>query len=124
MASPIYTGFSTVNGYQTLYNIDIVNQDLLNNFYTRRGERPMDPNYGSIIPDLLFENKSATIVSTIQNDITNIIANDPRVQLQTMEIAEQENGYVIFLSLYYIHTKTIGALRVEFNNSIGIVNQQ
>ena len=112
-----YTGVSTVDGIQSLYNTDLVNQDLLNNINTRKGERLMDANYGSIIWDLLFELKSPTVVSEIQNDLTNIVNNDPRVNLVTLEIAEQQYGYTAFLTLYYVHTKTTGQLAIEFNQA-------
>ena len=50
-----YKGFSTVAGVKSnqLYDLDIIKQDLINHFYTRKGERVMNPDFGSIIWDLL-----------------------------------------------------------------------
>jgi phage baseplate assembly protein W len=120
---PLYSGLSTVNGVQNLYNIDLVNQDLLNNINTRKGERLMQPEYGSIVWDLLFELKSPSIISQIQADLTNIINAEPRVSLQQMEIAEQENGYVAFITLYYVNFKTTAQLQVDFNQSTAQAGQ-
>jgi len=51
----IFKGFSTVNKVKapyTLTDMALVKQDLLNEFNTRKGERVMRPNFGSIIWDL------------------------------------------------------------------------
>ena len=57
-ATQTYRGFSTVStGTQnfTLYDFELIKQDLLNHFYIRKGERLMQPNFGTIIWDMLFE---------------------------------------------------------------------
>jgi phage baseplate assembly protein W len=59
MNKPIYTGYSSYN-YQSsksfkMTNIDIVEMDLLNHIFTRRGERVMMPTFGTRIPDMAFD---------------------------------------------------------------------
>ena len=52
-----YIGYSTIdsiNGSKTLVDAELAKRDLLNNFYTRRGERVQNPLFGSILPDLVF----------------------------------------------------------------------
>ena len=52
-----YIGYSTVGttyGSKTLTDVNIARRDLLNHFYTRRGERVQNPTFGSILPDLVF----------------------------------------------------------------------
>ena len=54
----IFRGFSTVDNIRapySLYDDDLVKRDLLNEFQTRKGERLMRPDFGSIIHDLLME---------------------------------------------------------------------
>ena len=51
-------GFSTVSldtENFSLYDLDLIKQDLINHFYVRQGERLMNPTFGTIIWDLLFE---------------------------------------------------------------------
>lgn len=120
---PTYIGMSTVNKVGPLYNISLINQDLLNHIHTRKGEKLMDPEYGSIVWDLLFENKSPSIISQIQADLTTIIGQEPRVKLQQMEIAEQEHGYVAIITLEYVTFKTVGQLKVDFNQQISTAGQ-
>ena len=60
MATAIYKfqGFSTKTNQfypQRLYDIELAKQDLLNEIYTRKGERVMEPEFGSIVWELLFD---------------------------------------------------------------------
>jgi phage baseplate assembly protein W len=53
-----YKGFSTINEANPtskLFDLELVKQNIINTFYTRRGERVMNPDFGSIIWDLLME---------------------------------------------------------------------
>ena len=120
--APIFEGFSSVNGLQTLYDINLINQDILNNINTRRGERVMAPEYCSIIWDLLFENKSPLIISQIQDDLIQIVANEPRVQLMQIQILEQEHGYIGVVDLYYTNLKTADQLKIDFNANLTSAN--
>jgi len=53
-----YKGFSTVNpdniGFQ-LYDLQLVKQDIINHFHIRQGELLSNPNFGTIIWDILYE---------------------------------------------------------------------
>lgn len=88
MAKALYRGFSSVTntGINTgLFNIELVQQDLLNQFNTRLGERRMRPNYGSVIHDLLFDLSDSRTESLIVQDAERIISEDPRVTLLSIE---------------------------------------
>ena len=52
-----YKGFSTLTSDKSnqLFDLDLIKQDLVNHFYTRKGERVMNPNFGSVIWDMLYE---------------------------------------------------------------------
>ena len=90
----IYKGFSTSAGNKSnmLYDIDVVKQDLINHFYTRKGERVMEPEFGSIIWDMLYEPLDETNKEIIVDDCKNIIISDPRVDLKDIYLTESENG--------------------------------
>lgn len=84
MAKALYRGFSSVanEGIQTgLFDINLVSQDLLNQFNTRLGERRMRPTYGSVIHDLMFDLSDSRTEALIVQDAERIISEDPRVQL-------------------------------------------
>ena len=82
MARALYRGFSTNanEGLNTkLFDVELVRQDLLNEFSTRLGERVGRPQFGSIIHDLLFDLNDPRTEGLVQADIERIINNDPRV---------------------------------------------
>jgi len=89
-----YKGFSTVAGVKSnqLYDLDLIKQDLINHFYTRKGERVMEPDFGSVIWDMLYEPMDETNKEIIVNDCKNIIISDPRVDLKDIYLTESENG--------------------------------
>ena len=53
----IFKGFSTVDKIRAPYSLfdqELIKRDLLNEFHTRKGERLMKPNFGSIIQILVI----------------------------------------------------------------------
>ncbi len=96
-----YKGFSTVAGVKSnqLYDLDIIKQDLINHFYTRKGERVMNPDFGSIIWDLLYEPLDESTKADMVEDCKRIINSDPRVQLISTSVEEYENGVAVRISM-------------------------
>ena len=69
-------GFSTVGKVKAPYSLvdsDVVVRDLLNEFYTKKGERLMRPNFGSVIWDLLMNPNTRDLENAVQKDIERII---------------------------------------------------
>ena len=82
-----FTGFSTIGRVRAPYSItgsELVKRDLMNEFYTRRGERLMRPRFGSIIWDLLMDPSTQDLDNAIRQDITAIVKRDPRVKLKNI----------------------------------------
>ena len=79
----IINGFSTVNKTRAPYSLsneELVVQDLLNEFHTRKGERVMRPNFGFIGWDLLMEIEDSATEETFKEDIIRIIDKEPRAE--------------------------------------------
>ena len=84
-----FRGFSTVEKLRPSYNVtgvELVKRDLLNTFYTKRGERVMRPNYGSAIWDHLMDPSTAELDSIVKADIKKILSAEPRVQLVDLQV--------------------------------------
>jgi phage baseplate assembly protein W len=125
--SQFYTGFSTVdnnNVNSKLYDYDLIKQDLINNFNTRKGERVMDPTYGSIIWDLLFEPLTPDVQERIQQDVLTICKNDPRIYPTQIDISEYPQGYLIELTLILNYSNQSVNLALAFDQQAGLVSQQ
>jgi phage baseplate assembly protein W len=111
-----YKGFSTVAGVKSnqLYDIDLIKQDLINHFYTRKGERVMNPNFGSIIWDMLYEPLDAANKDEIVEDCKVIIAKDPRVELQDLNVMEYESGLRINIGINILPYNKTATMLLNF----------
>jgi phage baseplate assembly protein W len=113
----IYKGFSTINRNKKFRasDVDLVKQDLLNHFNIRKGEKLMQPNFGSIIWGLLFEPLSESVNQLIVQDVKNIVAYDPRIALTNITVTGQEYGIQIELDLVYLPTNETTSLNLNFD---------
>ena len=111
-----YKGFSTLAGVKSnqLYDIDIIKQDLINHFYTRRGERVMNPEFGSIIWDMLYEPLDESNKEEIYDDCKRIIANDPRLEMANMSVNEFESGLRIEIGINVLPYNKSATLLLNF----------
>ncbi len=120
-----YKGFSTVDSTREnkLYDFDLIKQDILNHFNTRRGERVMNPLFGAIIWDILMEPLTEDIGRVIEEDVTAICNFDPRVYPQQIDINEYEQGYLIEITLTMRGTDQSSVMRLAFDQRAGLVVQ-
>lgn len=87
----LYRGFSTANYMNTkhgftLSDIAVVKRDLLNHIFTRVGSRRKMPNFGTTIPDLVFEPMDSQTLDAIQDQLLLVFNYDPRVTLIDMNL--------------------------------------
>ena len=124
--SHYYKGFSTVNPVNRgskLYDFDLVKQDILNQFNTQKGQRVMNPKFGTIIWDLLMEPLTHQIKDLLTNDITEICNSDPRVYTTSIIINEYPQGYLIEIHLSMKDTDQSSILKLRFDQNIGLTVQ-
>lgn len=122
-----FKGFSTVDktwGNFKLYDLDLVKRDLLNEIYTRKGERLMAPEFGCVVWDVLFDPMTEDTVQIIRDDLVRIIGKDPRIELKDLQVTEDFDTQTIKLVIFinYIPTSTVAELVAVFNRDI-ISNQ-
>jgi phage baseplate assembly protein W len=121
-----YRGFSTYNKYKKfrLTDFELAKQDLFNHFHIRKGEKLMNPDFGTIIWGVLFEPFTEEIKSAIVEDINNVVGYDPRMKVKSVEVTQFDYGIQISLSLNYIPTDQTGMMRMRFDqksNSVAMV---
>lgn len=85
----LYRGFSSFEFQKhksfKLRDIELVKMDLLNHIFTKRGERVMMPNFGTVIPELVFEPLTNELVDLMTEEVARVINFDPRVELLDIE---------------------------------------
>ncbi len=86
----LYRGFSSfeyeAEGTFKIIDVELVKLDLLNHIFTRRGERVMLPNFGTSIPDLVFEPLDPETLETLESELRTVFDFDPRVSLVSLTI--------------------------------------
>ena len=115
----LYKGFSTFNRTKKFRatDVDLVKQDLLNHFNVRKGEKLMQPTFGTIIWNTLFEPLTDAVHQAIIEDVQTIINYEPRVSLQNITITDQDYGIQIELELIYIPTNQSTLLALQFDKN-------
>jgi len=116
--APNFIGFSTINKKKppyTLTDFELVKVDLLNHFNTRKGERVMLPEFGTIIYNLLMDPLDDTTKNLIMEDATRIIDQEPRVQLDTMKLSELNSVVLLETQLTYLPNGVTEELAIQFD---------
>ena len=115
----IYRGLSTFNRKKKfrVTDFELVKQDLINHLNIRRGEKLMQPNFGTRIWDMLFEPFTDVVRQQITDDITSIISYDPRIRVQDILITEKEYGLQIEIEMVYVQTNQADVLSLQFDRN-------
>jgi phage baseplate assembly protein W len=114
-----YRGFSTINQTKKfrLTDAELVKRDLINHFGIRKGQKLMNPNFGSIIWNMLYEPLTADVKSTIVEDVKRIVSYDPRLQVDNVILDEFEHGLQIQIELTFLPGNRSELLQLEFNSN-------
>ena len=114
----MYRGFSTVgrNRKFRLTDFELVKQDLINHFYIRKGEKLMNPDFGTIIWNVIHEPLTEDLKSVIVTDIKAIAGYDPRISIDNVVITEYDQGIQVELQLRYVQTNQTNLLNLQFDN--------
>jgi len=118
----IYKGFSSNNPNaknSILYDADLIKQDIYNHFMTARGERVMLPKFGSIIWDYIYDPMDPQTKKIVENDARDIIGQDPRVELISLEAVGFEHGIIVNVTLNIIPQNKVEQMAIEFNANGG-----
>lgn len=113
-----FRGFYTpaVGKTQVLYDQDLIKQELMNHFNTRKGERAMNTDYGFIGWDLLFDIQNGSNAKALEDDARRIISMDPRVEEQSIVVTPIDYGYQVSILLYFKVLDTVDELLMVFQN--------
>jgi len=114
-----YKGFSTYNRFKKFRVTDeeLVKQNLYNHFNTRQGEKLMQPKFGSIIWNMMFEPLNEETKGIIIEDIKRIVGYDPRIRTNNIIITQFDHGIQVELEIEFALTNRLSTLRLSFDNN-------
>lgn len=113
-----FIGFSTQNsadtGVRALYDIALINADLMAAFQTRVGERVQRPDYGCKLWDYLYEPMTTIMRQQIINETIRICALDSRTVMDNVQVFELDHGFRIEVALEYLPWRVMGTFTANF----------
>jgi phage baseplate assembly protein W len=118
-----YKGFSskeTTKNYK-LYDIDLVKQDLINHFYIRKGEKLENPEFGTVIWDIIFEQFTEQVKDIIAKDVEDIINYDPRIAVNSILVDSTEQGIRIQADVTYIPFNINERMTFDFDRTNSVI---
>ena len=123
----LYKGYSSISSQFTgvrVEDIELVKRDLLNHFGIRRGEKLMNPTFGTSIHDLIMEPLTEETKNLLLEESQQVIDHDPMVDVQELIVDElpQGNGIGAQVSLLYVQQNQTETMLIKFLNSDGILN--
>lgn len=119
----LYRGFSTVgraNKFR-LTDMELIKQDLINHFNIRKGEKLMNPNFGTIIWNVLFDPLTEELKSAILADVNAIVKYDPRVAADKVIVTQYDQGLQLQIELRYVQTNQLSALLLQFDKNLKVL---
>lgn len=123
-ATTIYRGISTVNpendGFR-LYDVSIIKQDIINHFNIRQGEKLENPEFGTIIWDVLYEPLTESLKQAIVENIETIINSDPRVAVDRVIVDSYFNGIQIECVITFLDYSISEQMRLQFDQANGLI---
>jgi phage baseplate assembly protein W len=122
--SRAYRGISTVDPEATswsLYDIALIKQDIINHFHIRQGEKLSNPEFGTIIWDVLHEPLTDSLRDIIVQNVSRIINYDPRVSEENIIVDSYENGIQITAVLQYLTYNISETMKLNFDRDAGII---
>lgn len=119
-----YKGFSSNQQSKNfkLYDIDLVKQDLINHFYIRKGEKLENPEFGTVIWDMLFEQFTEDVKRIIAKDVEDIVNYDPRLAVNEIQIDSTDQGIRIEASVTYIPFNINERMTFDFDKKNSVIN--
>ncbi len=120
----VYRGFSSVENAKegfSLYDFELIKQDLINHFHIRQGEKISDPNFGTIIWDLLYEPFTIDVQEAIIDDVTKIVNYDPRLSVEEIVVDTYEQGITVDCTVTFITYNISEQLRFKFDQANGLL---
>ena len=117
--SVTFKGFSSRAEHQNfkVYDFECAKQDLINRLSVRKGERVENPEFGTIIYDMLFEPFTESLKEQVLEDITANLNADPRLSTDDIAVTEEDHGISIQASITFVPLNITEKMRFSFDEN-------
>lgn len=87
------------------YDLNAVRQSIKNIFNWRRGQRILDPLFGNIIYEYIYEPINSLTLKNLKSAILKMLAYEPRIDIISLDVIPKEDQNSIYVTLKYIIPK-------------------
>ena len=114
-----YRGFSTIGQVKKfkMTDLELVKQNLFNHFNIRKGEKLMQPGFGSVIWSMMFEPLTEETKNLIQADVKKVVGYDPRTRVNNVIITQFDHGVQLDIEMEYLPSNQSDSLRLSFDKA-------
>lgn len=103
-----------------LYDFELIKQDLINRLSVRKGERVENPDFGTIIYDVLFEPLTEATKQAVADDIAQNLNADPRLSTREILVSESEHGISVQATITYVPYNITEKLTFSFDENAAL----
>ena len=115
------TAVTTENQGVFLYKGFHSQQSSKNYFYIRKGEKLENPEFGTVIWDMLFENFTEEVKQIIAKDVEAIVNYDPRVTVNSVAIDSTDQGIRIQADIVYLPFNVNERMTFDFDKTNNMI---
>lgn len=116
----VFIGYNTANYQESLssvlYDVDLINADLMIAFQTKVGERVMRPDWGCRIWEYLMNPMDEYTVNAIIAEAQRIVGLDSRLEQQGINVYQDAHVITIEIQLLYNPLSVIGTFLAKFES--------
>jgi phage baseplate assembly protein W len=94
----------------------------MNHFYIRKGEKLENPEFGTVIWDMLFEQFTEDVKNIIAKDVEDIVNYDPRLIVNEVQIDSTDQGIRIQADVTYIPFNVNERMTFDFDKNNSVIN--
>jgi phage baseplate assembly protein W len=108
----------------TLTDSNLVVRDLINAFSIKQGDKVGQPTYGTTLWGFLFEPNTPDIITQMDTEIRRVVAQDPRITLNSLAVWPQENGVLFELEVAFDPFNQPLTIGLSMDRATGAVSLQ
>ena len=82
----------------------------------------MNPEFGTVIWDAIFEPLTESTKNAIVEDIRRILNSEPRIEPEAVKVDEYSSGILLELTVRYKVTNQSTNLKLSFDREIGLIS--
>jgi phage baseplate assembly protein W len=94
---------------------------LINHFHIRKGEKLENPDFGTVIWDMLFEQMTEENKRIITKDVEDVINSDPRISINGVTIDSTDQGIRIEVDCVYMPFNINERMSFNFDKTNNII---